>query len=211
MNQLFEILSQNDLIKNNKVNDEKIKGMSTTQILDITEETLAVTSMESTKPDKSIFSHSASVSLAGGRFPCDAIDCRSKHVRELAQFSAFYSDRVYIRNFLSDYTSHNFIETYEAEEDGVKNSFKNDLILLLYLKPLIVSGNIVPVTPPNYCVHCLLKRYLGDIDGEQRYYEVQRDLFEQYGKEVEYTATLDEYGASLCVYNSETTPPNNLE
>jgi hypothetical protein len=183
MNDLYELLNKKDLINNSAVNSSQIDKLSLAQILDLAQDAIALTPLSGAKQEKSLFAHSSSVSLGGGRFPCMGIDCRTKRVQELAQFAAFYSDKIYIRNYFSNYLSH----ADDADLDTAKKQIKDDISLLLYLRPLIVSGKIIPVTPPNHCIHCLVKESFG-ADADERFNRVERKLLSRYGKEVEHTA-----------------------
>ena len=195
MNNFFEIINNADLIKGDKVNTSQINKMSAAEIIDFAQKAIEFTSLNSLKSEKSIFSHSSSISLSGGIFPCKNIDCRSKNVGELAQFAALYSDRIFIRNYFADYLSHGF----DNENETIKRRFADDLTLFLYLQPLILNGNIVPVTPPqNYCTHCLIERSLGEA-ADSRLERAEKKLIERYNKDVEYKVSMRDGKIELTV------------
>jgi len=92
--------------------------------------------------EKSIFSFSASLSMGGGNYPCENLNCRFENVKKTAQFAALYSDRVYINYYANDYN--HFEATKEPVViDAMKSRMFNDLKLLCYLRPLIEGGKII--------------------------------------------------------------------
>jgi hypothetical protein len=113
------------------------------------------------------------------------LKCRLKRVEQLAQFAALYSDRIYIRNFFTDYVSHTSLSK-SADKSEVYKAFADDIRLLLYLSPLIQVGRVIPITPPRYCIHCLLNKSLG-VDADKRFDKVFDRLTNRYNKEVNAT------------------------
>ena len=166
-NILFELMENKGFIKNQKVNADAIFHASLIELVDFIEESREVTSLETIQPHQSIFVHSASASLGGGRSPCMFIDCRLKNIAKLAQFAAFYSDQVYIKNILTDHSPHENQRLLDTD-DSLRRKIYDDLIILHELRPLIESGLIRPVSTPNYCSHRLIKHGLGD-DADRRF------------------------------------------
>jgi hypothetical protein len=149
MNDLYELFNNMDLIKDGNPNLSQIEKMSMAQIFDLAENAISLTPMNREKHKKSLFAHSSSISLGGGRFPCNGISCRTNRARELAQFAAFYSEKIYIRNYFSDYLSSHNDDDNDNDLDALKNKLRDDISLFILLEPLIVSGKIIPITPPN--------------------------------------------------------------
>lgn len=180
---LLETLRHKDLIKRGKVNTDQIDLMSTSDILDLAKETVEITTLKDIKPEKSFFTHSSSISLSGGTFPCSGIDCRSRHLGELALFAALYSDRVYVRNYFSDYLQHGSIF---KDVNSLRQRFATDINLLIQIAPLLEDGKITPVTPPNYCIHCVVENSFGK-EADTRFGKFRNRLVSTYNKDVEYS------------------------
>lgn len=175
---LFELLSNADLVKNDQLNIDKVRKLSIKQIIDLSHQSAALTSIRDIPKERSIFVHSASRSLTGDRWPCREVSCRLRRATNLAQFAALYSECVYFRNYLADYSIHP--EMVQKEKVGeLRSRFADDLSVLLYLRPLIEQGAVVPVTPPRFCVHCLATQSFGP-DEDGRFKTTFRDLAQRY-------------------------------
>ena len=126
MDNIYELFNNMNLIKNGNVNSSQIEKMSLTQILDLAQNAISLTPLEGIKPEKSLFAHSSSISLGGGRFPCSGIECRTKRVQELAQFAAFYSEKIYIRNYFSGYLNSHDDDIEDL--DTLKKDLEDDIL-----------------------------------------------------------------------------------
>jgi hypothetical protein len=161
---ILELLNNTKFTKRGAVDLDAIDHSSVFDILDFVSETIDLTDAEELAPERSVFSHSASTTLGGGRYPCSALKCRMDRVKELGQFAALYSERVYIKNFFSDHLEH-VTEVDSINESELKSIFADDLHVFLTLVPLIESKIVIPITPQNYCAHCLLGRgFRGDAE-----------------------------------------------
>ena len=187
-NKLLQTLKHKNLINRGKVNIGQIQSMSIADILDLAQESVEVTSLEHIEPERSFFTHSSSISLAGGTFPCSGMDCRSRHLEELALFAAMYSDRVYIRNYFSEYLQHGFTAN---DEDDLKVRFSRDINLLLQISPLLDEGKIVPVTAPNHCIHCFVGNSFG-VEVDERLEFVEEKLIRLYNQDIKYSVFLED-------------------
>lgn len=154
---LFELLENAGFVKGGAINRDLIARSKRTELIDVAIQSAELCPASSVANNGSTFSHTASLSLSGGRSPCASIDCRQSKVKELAQFAAFYSDRVITNNGL--FTAIGRIE--KGDSDVAKQTFHDELELLLTLRPLIECGLITPITPDtNKCFHCLGKSAL---------------------------------------------------
>ena len=100
-------MGNSDFIKRGELKISKIMSASPESLLKFCAQFSEIFSQSSIKEkEKTIFSHSASLSLAGDRNPCEHIDCRLERVRSLSQFAALYSDRVYVQNLLYYHVVH---------------------------------------------------------------------------------------------------------
>ena len=184
---IIEQLENADLISGNSVNSEKIHSLSLSEILDIANESVELTTIDKNKNDHTGFSHSASLSLGGSSYPCSSLECRLDKVKHLAQFAALYSDRIYIHNFFADHLKHLDRET-PPNEERLRERFATDVAIYGFLRPLITAGYITPVTPPHYCSHCFAEHILGH-DDDKNLYRVFDGLADRYTDSI--TATLD--------------------
>lgn len=93
-------------------------------------------------PNDSFEKHSyynfyANSTLAGAPYPCSALECRVKNVYDLLRFAALYADKMLLPSPIDKH--------YEDIEAGRKVNRMNlvgDIIIILNLKPLILSGII---------------------------------------------------------------------
>lgn len=158
---LFEQIDNSGLVKQGKVNREAISRLTITDIIDFVKQSVELTDAADLQGEKELFTHSASLSLGGGSWPCAYVECRKRKAEEIAQFAAFYSDRVYIHNFLADIISH--LE-HSKSPDEVKKHLRSDLQVLNILRPLIEAEAIIPITVPACCPHCFAQHVLKQSD-----------------------------------------------
>lgn len=155
--EFMELFERADLVSDNKVNNVKLSSMKIGYLIDICKQSAEITSDDLVKPTDTIFSHSASLSLGGSRSPCASIECRTKNIQHLMQFSALYSDRVYIDNLFS-YHIPSF--KYNKASD-LKRNIHEDLQLMIKIRPMLEAGIIVPITSKNTCGYCLANNKCG--------------------------------------------------
>jgi len=201
---LFEQIDNSGLVKHGKVDREAISKLTVTDIIDFVQQSLDLTDTTDLQGDKELFTHSASLSLGGGPWPCFHFECRKRKAEELAQFAAFYSDRVYICNFLADILS--CLEHAKSpDEFQLKTHLESHLVVLNTLRPLIEAEAIVPIKIPNYCPHCFAEHILKQSD-ELRVKKGIEHLANRYRKETTFTLK------KLCEhrYTLEMTGPEEL-
>lgn len=186
---LFERLATMDVIRGNEIVSEQIEKLSPIQILDFVKYSQEVTSAKNLPREKTPFVFSASTSLGGARYPCMNLECRLDHIKRMTQFAALYSDRVYFRNFFSDYVT-GAKSNRRINVTELRKSFFEDLNMLLYMRPLIETQTVVPITTPNYCPHCAAKRSFGR-DADKRIDKTFDALTERLNKETEVTILFD--------------------
>ena len=180
--ELFEAMENQGLISGNKVNLNNVKKLSTSEIIDFVTQTRELTSSKHMSREKSPYAFSSSISLGGGASPCSDLNCRLDKAKNLAQFSALYSDRIYINYYPNEYLNHlEKIETIDKEDLQIR--FANDLRVLSYFRPLIESQKVIPITHPNYCPHCLAITSFGK-DAEKRFNNIFSSLTKRYNKEM---------------------------
>lgn len=162
---VFEQLHNAGFVAAGKPNVDAIRRSSLETIVDFAEQAAVHTSTTNLTRETSPYTHSATLSLSGGRQPCSAMPCRTAHIEELGRFAALYSDRVYIRNPFMDYLIHP-THLKKDNESSLRLRFLADVRVLLRVRSLVEAGKVVPVTPPgNRCPHCLWTK---DIASDER-------------------------------------------
>jgi len=187
---LFELLENAGLLKGTSINIDKIARAKRSELIDIAQQSAELTSTSSVANVGSIFSHTASLSLGGSPTPCRGQECRMKMVRELIQFAAFYSDRVFINNNLS-----RFADVYsDSPLDEARCGLHDELEIMATMRPLIEEGLIVPVTPTTgLCYHCLGKRAMPDSE-RRRFDRALRRFTKRYAVETKVSLECDTDG-----------------
>jgi hypothetical protein len=143
-------------------------------------------------------------------------------VNQLAQFAAFYSDRVYIHNFLSNH-EHQLHSEYSPSLEERRHTLLNDLEVLSHLRPLIEAGLIVPVTTTgDVCSQCIALGAFG-VDADKRFLQERTQLAKRFFKDMtivldhsegEWSLTCQAPEALLehgCTYISYDVPPEPLD
>jgi hypothetical protein len=175
----FDILRKNNIVSRRGVNRSVIDSLSAAQIIDLAQGLKEAIEVPTRNPSKTIFSHSTSSGLSGGRELCDSLDCRLGRLDELARFALLYSDQVYIHNYFSDYEHYRDSDISESE---LREHFYQDVFLTVEYKPVFEKGYIIPFTPPEHiCQSCLAGSFLGH-DAEWKlqkgYKWLAKDIFE---------------------------------
>jgi hypothetical protein len=163
---IFELLENAGFLKGFVIQTDRIARAKRSELISVAEQSAELTPASSISNIDSIYSHTASPSLGGGPTPCVSVTCRTKRARELVQFAAFYSDRVFVNNNLFATSA-----GYESVPiDAARRDFLTELEVLLVFRPLIEAGIVVPVTPKTtLCYHCLGKSSLPK--GDQRKFD----------------------------------------
>src|SRR5712691_5652954 len=123
---LFEQIDNSDLLVEGAPNFDAVSKMTAFDIIEFASQSRDLTSAVDLPRQSGLLTHSASFSLGGSAWPCSAVDCRLEKARQLAQFAAFYSDKVYIRNFIVDHLRHLESKKY-PNEFLMQSNFANDL------------------------------------------------------------------------------------
>jgi hypothetical protein len=181
---LFEFLENADLVVRDSVNENRIATLSGRELSDIGIEAANVSDPANVAQAHSVYSHSATLSLGGGTSQCAYIGCRINHISRLAQFAAFYSDRVYIHNFLADHSPEVHCGA-PGPIDIRRREIYDDLQVLLSVRPLIEAGVLVPVSSPTgVCNQCITEGAFGP--GAHERLEAERNrLGQRYLREVQ--------------------------
>lgn len=158
---LFDLLENAGLISGSRIDEGHVLRLSANQLSNIGAEAAVLTQAEAITYEAGNMTHSATLSMGGGAQPCSYVGCRIRHVDSLIQFAAFYSDRVYIHNFLSDHEDHPHSGYLPSLEER-RYILLEDLQVLSRLRPLIEAGLVVPVTNTRaVCPQCVALEAFG--------------------------------------------------
>jgi len=172
-------------VRGGEVNVTKLAATSISDLLELAEQAAEVTSAASLEQERTSFAHTASLELGGGPSPCVEIGCRIGHADQLARYAALYGDRIYTNCFFADHVAH-ADSAMRANPETVRSRMKDDLAVLLHLRPLIEAGRVIPVTPPrNHCPHCLSIHTTFDEDTLRRLNAVTDHVARRHLREVE--------------------------
>lgn len=161
MEELFHKLKSYNLIRSGMANVNVIDNLSFSKILDYIDDISNLTSQVKIQNPNSIYVQTAALALGGGRDECVAYGCRHKKLLELARYAALYSDKVFIHNFISDY-SPTFGHPPKKDSIDLRKKIYDDLNLFLSIKPLIEHGIIIPFIPQgHFCLGCLTEQTFG--------------------------------------------------
>jgi len=190
---LIEQIDNAGLVKNGEVNHEAMSKLTAFDIIEFANQAVELTSVNELPSAKDLFAHSASLSLGGGRWPCAELGCRLDRAYQLAQFAAFYSDKVYVHNFIGNYLRHLDSEEY-PDEDRMSFNFMMDISVLQFLRPLIESELIVPISTDIFCPHCFVERVLKQ-ENDKRLVKGLKNLAKRYETELAYSIRVKEPGS----------------
>lgn len=186
LNPIINILHKNNLIKNNHPNSQTIESLGFNGIEKIAAEieSIIISEIEPAKPET--LTHTASSGLGGGLRGCHALDCRLKNVNHLARFALMYSDKIYIESYFTKYVD---ADLWDLEE--LKETFYNDIMLIIELNPLINHDFIDFYCPDTVtCFTCQAKTYLGKSAGK-KFLKSYRTIQKQYLENMSVGAAID--------------------
>ncbi len=173
------------LIRNGKPIIKYIRKLKASHIIDVCQQSTDITHYTNINASPSIFSHAAAPSLGGSSYPCSSPSCRIEKIRELTQFAALYSDKVFIKNYFTDLLA--YADRKPANlEAFFRYKFLDDLIVFCELLPLIESDIVQMVSFGNVCPHCLCIDALSQ-DKNPRYNVLSDALRRRFLKEVAYS------------------------
>lgn len=182
MKLLFEFLKDFGLVKRNRVNASLVESLPRRDLYRVVELLTHLTETQEPNTTKTVFSYSASQSLAS-RWNCTFLPHRLVQLNHLANFAAFYSDCVYVENCFLDY------EHFD-DLNMLRETLHDDLWMLIAMKPLLDAGRIKIYTPEMHsCLHCFETVFGKDTRRriEKGHKVLTRDYFENS------TASLIEY------------------
>lgn len=205
MAHIIDLLENAGLLIDGKPNLNQVRSAKFTQLLDVANEAFDITAHTTVHSTPSLFSHTASLGLGGDRMPCSSLECRLAKAKQLSQFAALYSDKVYIRNFLYDIVgfARDSIDIAELRRD-----FADDLRVLSYLLPLIRAG-LVDLVSFSFCPHCLSIRALERV-APREYEKACKRLVSRYNREVIYRLEMHESRLAILAKGPEVLIPHGV-
>ena len=183
MPQLLELLENAGLVDGSRINERQVMRLSAGRLSDLGAEAAAITKAEDFERESGYLAHSATLSLGGGSQVCVNVECRIRRVDQLAQFAAFYSDRVFIHNFISNH-EHEPHSNYVPSLEERRHTLLDDLQVIVRIRPLIETGLIIPVTPTSeVCTGCIALGAFGT-DADKRFARERRRLARRFFEEM---------------------------
>lgn len=140
----------------------------------------------------SYFNFYANSTLGGAAYPCSALECRLNNLDNLLRFSALYADKVLIQSPIDAH-----YERLESDMDIDRVSLATDIIILLYIKPLVLNG-IVGFFSSYICLcqECLKKIVKKEDDIKSSLEEMQSFIYDDCYKNIQCTLQRDEDGVA---------------
>jgi len=180
---LLELLENTGLVHGSRIDERRALRLSAGHLSDLGAQAAAVTRPEDLRLEPGSLTHSATLSLGGGTEPCANLECRLRHIDQLIPFAAFYSDRVYIHNFLSNH-EHEPHSGYVPSLAERRYTLLDDLQIIQRIRPLIEAGLIIPVTSTGeVCNQCIALGAFGG-DADKRFARERRRLARRFFAEM---------------------------
>ena len=146
-------------------------------VLQVATRCYELTEVSVVKPKSSSqFNFAAGSSMGGGAESCASLECRIKSLYHLGVFASLYADEVYIPNFF-EYMYHKPDFKDGWQYSSFLEGLTNDILLMLYLKPLVDAG-IIHINPKlrTYCQDCLAKKIQADASLFQKLKVVEKKV-----------------------------------
>jgi hypothetical protein len=181
-NMFFEPFAQAGFIRNDAVDVDRIANASLSNLVEMIRRSEEAVVGKSREREISTFAHCASMTLSGGRFPCDKLSCREQRADEVTQFASLYSERVYLNNILSESIAH--IDEGTVDEGVFRRRFVDDLSIMLRMRAPIEAERIIPFTAPSsFCPNCITTETYGP-DAVKRFERQERWLTREFQNRV---------------------------
>lgn len=134
--ELYDYLEGFEQTEKIDIFEQIVKEWSEEQVEDFIMETFRRIPSDSFQK-RSYYNFYANSTLAGAPFPCSAIECRMSNVADLLRFSALYADKMLFPSPIDKY-----VESIENGKRVNRMDLAGDVIIILMLKPLVLSGII---------------------------------------------------------------------
>lgn len=172
MQTLYQYLRSKGLASINGIRQESVQKLTRIKIEKVARELDAIFLEKSGHRRIPIFRHFASLALGGSREECLLLECRQKKLDSLSRFSVMYSDRVFIKSFITDSCI-----SSSTPIDVLRHGFYDDLQLLWFIRPLIESGDIGFIPALGcICRNCICEKFGVDLGQIKRLDGLYRKL-----------------------------------
>lgn len=172
MQTLYQYLRSKGLASRNGIRQESVQKLTHIKIDNVARELDGICLEKSDRRRIPTFKHFASLALGGGREECMELTCRQKKLDALSRFAIMYSDRVFIKSFITDSCN-----SGSTPIDILRQGFYDDLQLLWLIRPLIESGDISFI--PSFgciCSNCMCEKFGVDLEQQKRVDGLYRKL-----------------------------------
>jgi len=164
MQTLYQYLRSKGLASRNGIRQESVQKLTRIKIEKVARELDAICLEKSGHRKIPTFKHFASLALGGSREECVALRCRQEKLDALSRFAVMYSDRVFIKSFITD-----SCDSGSAPIDVLRQGFYDDLQLMWLIRHLIESGDISFI--PSFgciCRNCMCEEFGVDLEQQKR-------------------------------------------
>jgi hypothetical protein len=153
MHPFFEFLSNEGLLKWNRPQLREIEKLSKVELIEVARVLGHLLETPDEEPAWGIFQHAVSMSVTG-RDKCERLEHRLDNVLQLANFSALYSDRIYVGNFFWDYDD----DFAQRPKQMLQHDLFTDITLATAVRPLIEADLLRFFSPTvHICKDCIEK------------------------------------------------------
>lgn len=164
MQTLYQYLRSKGLASRNGVRQESVQKLTHIKMENVARELDGICLEKAGRRRIPTFKHFASLALGGSREECAALECRQKRLDALSRFSIMYSDKVFIKSFITD-----ICNSGSTPIDILRQGFCDDLQLLWLIRPLIESGDVGFI--PSFgciCRNCMCEQFGVDLGQQKR-------------------------------------------
>lgn len=138
MESLYEYLEHELQMNTPEVVMDSVFNLKYSEMENLIERLFQEIHVENPENNISIFDFKVNSTLAGGKYPCNNINCRMDRLAELMRFSSLYADHVYIISPIDKY-----ITSLGSEDEIDRYELAADIIILLELKALVINRIII--------------------------------------------------------------------
>lgn len=172
MQTLYQYLRSKGLASRNGIRQESVQKLTHIKIENVARELNGICLEKSGRRRIPTFKHFASLALGGSREECTVLKCRQKKLDALSRFAIMYSDRVFIKSFITD-----SCDSGSTPINVLRNGFHDDLQLLWLIRPLIESGDISFIPALGcICRNCICEKFGVDLEQIKRLDGLHRKL-----------------------------------
>lgn len=197
--ELYDYLEGFEQTEKIDIFEQIVKEWSEEQVEDFIMETFRRIPSDSFQK-RSYYNFYANSTLAGAPFPCSAIECRMSNVADLLRFSALYADKMLLPSPIDKY-----VESIENGKRVNRMDLAGDVIIILMLKPLVLSG-IIGFFSAYICLceECLKKVITRENELQEKLLKISELMHKETSESISCNLSRDSNGiAYLAVRGAE--------